>query len=103
MSTRYEDLVSVTVLSPAELALRLDEDLVALIAASCPHGRAERVSPSPDVQYPVGDRACGGAAGHHHPNHAEPGRARVAAQRITDDFPARAALTRLPGHGYSHN
>jgi len=44
-------------LSPAELAVRLDEDLVALMAASCPHGRAEHVSPSPDVQYPVGDRA----------------------------------------------
>ena len=54
-------------LSPAELAVRLDEDLVALIAASCPHGRAEHVSPSPDVQYPVGDRARGGAAGHHYP------------------------------------
>ena len=49
-------------LSPAELAVRLDEDLVALMAASCPHGRAEHVSPSPDVQYPVGDRARDGAA-----------------------------------------
>ncbi len=49
-------------LSPVELAVRLDEDLVALIAASCPHGQAEHVSPSPDVQYPVGDRARDGAA-----------------------------------------
>jgi hypothetical protein len=56
-----------TMLSPAELAVRLEEDLVALMAASCPHGRAEHVSPSPDVQYPVGDRARDGAAGHHHP------------------------------------
>ena len=99
MSTRYEDLVSVTVLSPAEVAVRSDEDLVALIAASCPHGRTEHVSPSPDVQYPVGDRAPDGPAGHHHPYHAEPGCARVAAQRITDDFPARAAVTRFPGRG----
>jgi hypothetical protein len=54
-------------LSPAELAVRLDEDLVALMVASCPHGRAEHVSPSPDVQYPVGDRTRDGAAGQHHP------------------------------------
>jgi hypothetical protein len=40
--------MSGTMLSPAELAVRLDEDLVALMATSCPHGRAE--SPSPDVQ-----------------------------------------------------
>ena len=86
-------------LSPAELAVRSDEDLVALIAARYPHGRAEHVSPSPDVQYPVGDRAPDWPAGKHHPNHAEPGRACVAAQRITDDFPARAAVTRFPGRG----
>ena len=68
MSTRNTwAAASGTMLSPAELAVRLDEDLVALIAASCPHGRAEHVSPSPDVQYPVGDRARDGAAGHHHP------------------------------------
>jgi hypothetical protein len=96
MSTRYEDLVSVTLLSPAELAVRSNEDLVALIAASCPHGRAEHVSPSPDVRYPVGDR---GPDGHHHPYHAEPSRERVAGQRITNDFPARAAVTRFPGRG----
>jgi hypothetical protein len=100
MSTRNTGAArSGTMLSPAELAVRLDEDLVALMAASCPHGRAEHVSPSPDVQYPVGDRARDGAAGHHHPDHAEPGRAGVAAQRITDDFPARAAVTRFPGCG----
>ena len=91
--------MSDTMLSPAEPAVRLGENLVALMAASCPHGRAEHVSPSPDVQYPVGDRARDGAAGHHHPNHAEPGRARVAAKGITDDFPARAAVTRFPGCG----
>ena len=56
-----------TMLSPVELAVRLDEGLVALMASSCPHGRAEHVSPSPDVQYPVGDRARDGAAGQHHP------------------------------------
>jgi hypothetical protein len=72
-------------LSPVELAVRLDEDLVALMAASCPHGRAEHVSPSPDVQYPVGDRARDGTAGYHHPDHAEPGGARVAAQGVSDD------------------
>jgi hypothetical protein len=98
MSTRNTGgAMSGTMLSPAELAVRLDEGLVALMAASCPHGRAEHVSPSPDVQYPVGDWARDGAAGHHHPDHAEPGGTRVAAQRITDDFPARAALTRFPG------
>jgi hypothetical protein len=59
MSTRYEDLMSAAGLSPAELALRSDEGLVALIA-SCRHGRAEHVYPSPDVQYPVADRARGG-------------------------------------------
>jgi hypothetical protein len=91
--------MSGTMLSPAELAVRLDEDLVALMAASCPHYRAEHVSPSPDVQYPVSDRARNRAAGHHHPDHAEPGRAGVAAQGITDDFPARAAVTRFPGCG----
>ena len=99
MSTRNTRGMSGTGLSPAELAVRSDEDLVALMTASYPHGRAERVHPSPDVQHPVGDRGPDRAAGHHHPNHAEPGRARVAAQRITDDFPARAALTRLPGRG----
>jgi len=99
MSTRYEDLVSVTVLSPAEPAVRSDEDLVALIAASCPHGRAEHVHPSPDMQYPVGNRGPNRAASNHHPYHAEPGRTRVAAQRITDDIPTRAAVTRLPGRG----
>src|SRR5690349_6174454 len=88
-----------TMLSPAELAVRLHEDLVALTAASFRYGRAEHVSRSPDVQYPVGDRACDGAAGHHHPDHAEPGGAGVAAQGITDDFPARAAVTRFPGCG----
>jgi hypothetical protein len=68
MSTRNTGAaVNGTMLSPAELAVRLDENLVALIAASCPHGRAEHVSPSPDVQYPVGDRARYGATGHHHP------------------------------------
>jgi hypothetical protein len=65
--------MSGTMLSPAELAVRLDEDLVVLMAASCPQGRAEHVSPSPDVQYPVGDRARDGAASYHHPDHAEPG------------------------------
>ena len=64
MSARYENLASVTVLSPAELAVRLDEDLAAFMAASSPHGRAEHVHPSPDVQYPVGDRGPGGTAGH---------------------------------------
>ena len=64
MSTRNTGAaVSCTMLSPAELAVPVDEDLVALMAASCPHGRAERVSPSPDVQYPAGDRARYGAAG----------------------------------------
>jgi len=67
MSTRDTWLATNgTMLSPAELAVWLDEDLVALMAASCPHARAEHVSPSPDVQYPVGDRARGRAAGHHH-------------------------------------
>src|SRR6266496_5112288 len=100
MSTRNTGAVrSGTMLSPVELAVRLDEDLVALMAASCQHGRAEHVNPSPDVQYQEGDRARDGAAGHHHPNHAEPGRAGVAAQRITDDFPARTAVTRFPGCG----
>jgi hypothetical protein len=67
MSTRNTGAAgSGTMLSPAELAVRLDEDLVAM-AASCPHGRAEHVSPSPDVQYPVGDRARDRAAGQHHP------------------------------------
>jgi hypothetical protein len=61
--------MGVTVLSPAELAVRSDEDLVVLMAASCPPGRAEHVHPSPDVQYPVGDRGPDIAAGHHHPNH----------------------------------
>jgi hypothetical protein len=88
MSARYENLASVKVRSPAELAVWSDEDLAASMAASSPHGRAEHVHPSPDVQYPVGDRGPGGAAGQHHPYHAEPGRPRVAAQRITDDFPA---------------
>jgi hypothetical protein len=37
MSTRNTGAAaSGTMLSPAELAVRLDEDLVALIAASCP-------------------------------------------------------------------
>ena len=67
MSTRYENLASVIVLSPAELAVRSDGDLAAFMAASSSHCRAEHVRPSPDVQYPVGDRARGGAAGHHHP------------------------------------
>ena len=68
MSTRNAGVaMSGAMLSPAELAVRLDEDLVALRAASCPHGRAEHVSPSPDVQYPVGDRARDRAAGQHHP------------------------------------
>ena len=68
MSTRNTGAAtSGTMLSPAELAVRLEEELVALMAASCPHGRAEHVSPSPDVQYPVGDRARDRAAGHHHP------------------------------------
>jgi hypothetical protein len=68
MSTRDTwAAVSGTMLSPAELAVWLDEDLVALMAVSRPHGRVEHVSPSPDVQYPVGDRARGRAAGHHHP------------------------------------
>jgi hypothetical protein len=100
MSTRNAGAaMSGTMLSPAELAVRLDEDLVELMAASWPHVRAELASPSPDVQYPVGDRGRDGTAGHHHPNHAEPGRACVAAQGITDDFPARAAVTRFPGCG----
>jgi len=61
MSTRNTDAaVSCTMLSSAELAVPVDEDLVALMAASCPHGRAERVSLSPDVQYRVGDRALYG-------------------------------------------
>ena len=39
MSTRNTGAArSGTMLSPAELAVRLDEDLVALMAASCPHG-----------------------------------------------------------------
>jgi hypothetical protein len=68
MSTRDTGAaMSGTMLSSAELAVLLDEDLVALMAVSCPHGRAEHASPSPDVQYPVGDRARGGASGHHHP------------------------------------
>jgi hypothetical protein len=68
MSTRDTGTASSgTMLSSAELAVWLDEDLMALMAASCPHGRAEHVSPSPDVQYPAGDRARGGAAGHHYP------------------------------------
>jgi hypothetical protein len=68
MSTRNTGAArSGTMLSPAELAVRLDEDLVALTAVSFPHGRAEHVSPSPDVHYPVGDRARDGAAGQHHP------------------------------------
>lgn len=99
MSTQHENLVSVIVLSPAELAGRSDEDLAAFMTVSSPHCRAEHVRPSPDVQYPIGDRGPGGAAGHHYPYHAEPGRPRVAAQRITDDFPARAAVTRFPGRG----
>ena len=68
MSTRNTGAArSGTMLSPAELAVRLDEDLLVFMAASCPRGRAEHVGPSPDVQYPVGDRARDGAAGHHHP------------------------------------
>ena len=68
MSTRNTwPAMSGTMLSSAELAVRLDEDLVVLIAASCPHGRAEHMSPSADVQYPVGDRARYGATGRHHP------------------------------------
>lgn len=99
MSTRHEDLMNVTVLSPAMLAVRSDEGLVAFIAVSCRRGRAERVRQSPDVQYPVDDRARDGAAGQHHPDYAEPDGAGVAAQCITDDIPSRAAGTRLPGRG----
>ena len=99
MSTRNTRVMSGTMLSPAELEVRSDEDLMALMSASCTHGRAEHVHASPDVQYPVGDRARGGAGGNHHPYHAKPGRACVAAQRVTDDFPARAAVTRFPGCG----
>jgi hypothetical protein len=65
-------------LSPAELAARLDEDLAAHAAGSCPHYRAKHASPPPDIHYPAGDRGCDGAAGHH-PDQAEPGRARLAA------------------------
>ena len=39
MSTRYENLASVIVLSPAELAVRSDGDLAAFMAASSSHGR----------------------------------------------------------------
>jgi hypothetical protein len=67
-----------TMLSPAELAARLDEDLAAHAAGSCPHYRAKHASPPPDIHYPAGDRGCDGAAGHH-PDQAEPGRARLAA------------------------
>ena len=67
-----------TTLSPAELAARLDEDLAAHAAGSCPHYRAKHASPPPDIHYPAGDRGRDGAAGHH-PDQAEPGRARLAA------------------------
>jgi hypothetical protein len=70
--------VESTTLSPAELAARLDEDLAAHAAGSCPHYRAKHASPPPDIHYPAGDRGCDGAAGHH-PDQAEPGRARLAA------------------------
>ena len=40
MSTRNTgDAVSGTMLIPAELAVRLDEALVVLMATSCPYGR----------------------------------------------------------------
>ena len=46
MSTRGTWLaMNGTTLSPAELAVWLDEDLVALMAASCPHARAGHVRP----------------------------------------------------------
>jgi hypothetical protein len=68
MSTRNTGAaMSGTMLSPAELAVRLDDDLVALMGLELPARPAEHVSPSPDVQYPVGDRARGRVAGHHHP------------------------------------
>jgi hypothetical protein len=70
--------MSSATLSPAELAARLDEDLAAHAAGSCPHYRAKHASPPPDIHYPAGDRGCDGAAGHH-PDQAEPGRARLAA------------------------
>ena len=70
--------VESTTLSPAELAARLDEDLAAHAAGSCPHYRAKHASPPPDIHYPAGDRGRDGAAGHH-PDQAEPGRARLAA------------------------
>ena len=67
-----------TTLSPAELAARLDEDLAAHAAGSCPHYRAKHASPPPDIHYPAADRGRDGPAGHH-PYQAEPGRARLAA------------------------
>ena len=42
-----------TTLSPAELAARLDEDLAAHAAGSCPHYRAKHASPPPDIHYPA--------------------------------------------------
>ena len=45
-----------TTLSPAELAARLDEDLAAHAAGSCPHYRAKHASPPPDIHYAAGDR-----------------------------------------------
>ena len=51
-----------TMLSPAELAARLDEDLAAHAAGSCPHYRAKHASPPPDIHYPAGDRGRDGAA-----------------------------------------
>ena len=57
--------MSVTVLNPAELAaVRPEEDLRALMSASCPHCRAEHVSPSPDMAQQL-DQCGDGAAGHH--------------------------------------
>ena len=70
--------VESTTLSPAELAARLDEDLAARAAGSCPRYRAKHASPPPDIHYAAGDRGRDGAAGHH-PDQAEPGRARLAA------------------------
>ena len=67
-----------TTLSPAELAARLDEDLAAHAAGSCPHYRAKHASPPPDIHYPAADPGCDDPAGHH-PDQAEPGRARLAA------------------------
>ena len=60
MSTRNTGAaMSGAMLSPAELAVRVDEDLVALIAASCPHGRAEHCRPGTPIATAKGKVALG--------------------------------------------